>query len=265
MLGASAVPPPVPRRPLPVESCPVREEPAVAQPSALRINEHTLAAIDFFAATGAELRRAVAHGLQAFTLGVGEPAFVQHQRANDVFFVVSGQVRVTFYSERGREVAFLDLGPGAMFGELAALDDGPRSAHVEATTPCVLARMAQADFIALLGREPELARRVMRQLAAAVRRLTERVIEFSTIGVRERLYAELLRIARHGDVRNAQVLLGSLPTHAELANRISTHREAVSREMSALKRADLLRKVTGGWLLTDLARLEQLVAAATAT
>jgi CRP-like cAMP-binding protein len=81
---------------------------------------------------------------------------------------------------------------------------------------------------------PAFAIAVARQLAGHVRRLTTRVFEFSTMAVRQRLWAELLRLAEQAAEGADAARIGSLPTHAELASRISTHREAVSREMAWL-------------------------------
>lgn len=49
---------------------------------------------------------------------------------NDVFFIASGGVRVTIYSYSGKEISYQELGPGAMFGELSAIDHKPRTANV---------------------------------------------------------------------------------------------------------------------------------------
>ena len=50
----------------------------------------------------------------------------------DVFFLSTGKARVIMYSVAGKPVSFREIGPGDMFGEFAAIDDGPRSSSVEA-------------------------------------------------------------------------------------------------------------------------------------
>jgi CRP/FNR family cyclic AMP-dependent transcriptional regulator len=67
-------------------------------------------------------------------------------QSDDVFFIVSGRVRVIIYSSSGRAVTFRDLGPGDMFGELAAIDRQRRSAGVEALETCLIAQMTPAVF-----------------------------------------------------------------------------------------------------------------------
>jgi CRP/FNR family transcriptional regulator, cyclic AMP receptor protein len=92
-----------------------------------------------------------------------------------------------------------------------------------------------------------------------VRRVSERVVEFSTLGVQNRIHGELLRLAAETGHRRGQALLSPAPSLSDIANRISTHREAVSRELSRLGSIGLLRREGGNLLITDIARLEELV------
>ena len=60
-------------------------------------------------------------------------AIIAHRDSGrDVFFLLEGRARVTLYSENGREIAYRDVGPGEIFGELAGIDGKPRSASVVA-------------------------------------------------------------------------------------------------------------------------------------
>ena len=76
--------------------------------------------------------------------------------------------------------------------------------------------------------------------------MTERVYEFSTLVVRKRLIRELLRLAEDNEQREGSASISPAPTHFDLAARISTHREAVSREMSALAKREADRKARPG-------------------
>lgn len=183
------------------------------------------------------------------------------QGASDrnVNFIVSGAVHVTFYSKTGREVGFRDLGAGEMFGELAAIDGLPRSTQVVALRPTFIAALPQQAFISLLERQPAIALYVMRRLARLVRLLSDRVVEFSTLGVRNRIHAELLRLSRAVPVTGNQARIESPPTHIDMANLISTHREAVTRELRNLTKAGLIRRVKGALLVLDLERLRIMV------
>ena len=189
----------------------------------------------------------------------GEQIVSYDDPSNEVFFLASGRVRAIIYSADGKAVVFTDLKPGAMFGEIAAIDRGPRSATIEAIETCTVASLTASQFEALLLREPTAALATLRHVTQEVRRLSERVLEFSTLVVRNRIQAELLRLALDAGVQDGQASLSPGPSLSDLANRVSTHREAVSRELSRLSSIGLLRREGGDLRVTDVARLKGLV------
>jgi CRP/FNR family cyclic AMP-dependent transcriptional regulator len=194
------------------------------------------------------------------SVDAGKPLLLRTEQHGDVFLLVSGQVRVTTYSANGRQVTFRDSEAGEHFGDIAAIDGGPRSADVVTLEPSVLASLDRLSFMALLRDEPLVAERVMQRLASLVRQLSERVIDLSTLGVQNRLHAELLRLARTAGVEGNQARLEPAPKHAALASQISTNREQVTRELNVLVRGGVLRKDGKDLLVADAERLERMVA-----
>jgi CRP/FNR family transcriptional regulator, cyclic AMP receptor protein len=178
----------------------------------------------------------------------------------DVFFIVNGHVRVTIFSKAGHEVSFRDLNAGELFGELAAIDGKPRAANVVALTDCVLASMSESALWDTLHRHQSMADAMLRLLVSNVRALTERVFELSTLTVRNRIHAELLRLARQSDKGARPLTIAPMLTHAELASRLSTHREAVTRELSQLARLGLIERSGNDLVIPDIEALERLVA-----
>ncbi len=194
---------------------------------------------------------------------VNAPAEIIHHQdeSNDVFFITRGQVRAIIYSAMGKAVTFRDLHPGDMFGELAAIDGQRRSATVQAVSDCLVAQLSARAFWELLVSEPTVTRAVLLHLNGLVRSLSTRVYEFSTLAVRNRIQAELLRIARaDGEEREQGASIADAPTHAEIASRISTHREAVAREMSRLSKLGIIARRGKNLIIPDLGRLARMVA-----
>ena len=191
-----------------------------------------------------------------------QPLVLRAQDEGDVYFIVSGCVRITTYAASGRQVTFRDCGEGELFGELAAIDGGPRSADVVTLQPSVLASLAPADFRALLREEPLLAERVMLRLASLVRQLSERIIDLSTLEVPQRLQAELLRMAQATGVADNRARLEPSPKHAALASQISTNREQVTRELNALVRQGVLHKDGKALVVADVRQLADTLALA---
>lgn len=175
-----------------------------------------------------------------------------------VHFVIAGRVRATTYSRSGRQVTFRDQHSGDFLGEVAAIDGLPRSVDVVALESTLVASMTPAAFARLLQQQPLVAGRVLRRLATLVRGLSERVIDLS-IGVQNRIHAELLRLARAAGIRDNTARIDPAPPHADIASRVSTYRAQVTRELSALVRTGLLAKDRRALVVLDMARLGRLV------
>lgn len=189
----------------------------------------------------------------------GEPILSYLDDSDDVFFIALGEVRVTIYSTAGKAVSFRELGSGEIFGEFPAIDGGPRSASVEARTNCLIASMAGSSFRELLNSEPGLAQALLPRLTKMIRALTTRVYEFSTLAVNNRIQAELLRLASLGPKDGKAARIVPAPTHVEIASRVSTHREAVTRELNRLSRIGIIERRGGTLRVTDVGRLAEMV------
>jgi len=175
-----------------------------------------------------------------------------------VFFVVSGSVRVMIQSA-GREVMLRQIIAGEFFGELAAIDGQPRSSGIVATTDGTIARMRASVFRAAVHAHPDVCDRLLAILASQIRSLANRVNEFSTLDVRYRIYAELLRLSRPEPGSAGRAIISPPPAHAEIAARVSTRREAVARELKALERTGLIERRRGALALSDTSRLRRLI------
>jgi CRP/FNR family transcriptional regulator, cyclic AMP receptor protein len=180
----------------------------------------------------------------------------------DVFFISSGRARATYYAASGREISFRDLGPGEMFGEISAIDGLPRSISIVALTEMLVAIMPAQVLRELIRDYEQSAMALMLRMTRMIRGLSERVVEFSTLGVQDRIRAELLRLARKSSPGQNTAVIFPVPTHTEFANRISTHREAVTRELSNLCRAGLLERQDCSLIVRDVEKLSMIVSGA---
>jgi CRP-like cAMP-binding protein len=186
----------------------------------------------------------------------GQRLVAREDADRDLHFIVAGSVRVTTYSPGGRETSFRDLAEGTSFGELAALDGRPRSADVVALTPGLIASMPPAAFRELLRAEWIVNERVLVRLADLARGLVDRVVELSTLNVQQRVCLELLRLARASGGSPARI--EPAPKHTELANRVSTYREQVTRELTALVKAGVLARDGSALVVRDAAGLQRI-------
>ncbi|MCP5243468.1 Crp/Fnr family transcriptional regulator [Nitrosomonas sp.] len=182
-----------------------------------------------------------------------------HDSSNSVFFIVRGEIRVVYHSLSGHEVILCDLPAGEMFGELTAIDGRSRSATVLAKTSTLLASMTATDFMEIIFSNRCVAEAILKRLTSEVRRLTDRVYDFSTLAVNNRIQAELLRIARKNMTGPNTAVISPAPTHFDIANLVSTHREAVTRELGSLTKKKVVLRQGHDLHILDIAKLVDMV------
>ncbi|WP_235907655.1 Crp/Fnr family transcriptional regulator [Siccirubricoccus phaeus] len=156
----------------------------------------------------------------------------------EVFFLAEGVVRVLGRTSGGHELILNELKAGDMVGEYAAIDGGPRSAAVVALTRTRLCALPSAPFMAFVLATPAAALELLRMLTARVRERDARLIELVALPVRLRLASLLLRLSRPRAAGGR--VISPPPPHHELAARIGTRREVVSRILSQMQREGLL-------------------------
>jgi CRP-like cAMP-binding protein len=98
----------------------------------------------------------------------GQTIFLEGARGDDMYIVVEGQVDIV---TDGQIVETIE--PGSIFGEMALIDNRPRSAAAIARTDCLLTPVSRAHFLALIQRTPLFAIQVMRVMADRLRRANE--------------------------------------------------------------------------------------------
>lgn len=170
----------------------------------------------------------------------GQMLIAQGSDADEVYLIISGRVTVSVFSANGHETFLREMGPGRLIGELAAVSRLPRSATVIAAAPTILSRVTAEAFRAFLKDVPGAGSWLAEQLAARVRNLTEKSSELAALPVAARVVSELLRLAESAEPAGDGCRISGFPTHAELASRIGTHREAVNRELRYLVGRGLL-------------------------
>ncbi|HKO56715.1 MAG TPA: Crp/Fnr family transcriptional regulator [Thermoanaerobaculia bacterium] len=160
----------------------------------------------------------------------------------DVFCLIrDGEVKVTMISPEGKEIILSMLGPGDFFGEMALLDDEPRSATVIATEPLEVVTIWRSDFLSLLSENFGLTKKVLAELSRRLRTASNRIESLATMDVYGRLARFFLDLAREGgkSLDNGYVAV-TRPTHQSIANMIGTSRETVSRLIHDLMKQGLL-------------------------
>jgi CRP/FNR family transcriptional regulator, cyclic AMP receptor protein len=167
---------------------------------------------------------------------------VHADESGDVFCLIeSGKVKVTMISPDGKEIILSMFGPGDFFGEMAVLDEKPRSATVIAIDHLRLQTIWKDDFLKMLQENFGITRKIMAELSGRLRRASIRIESLATMDVYGRLARYFLDLAgKEGKADGRGYLAIERPTHQAIANMIGTSRETVSRLMHDLIERELL-------------------------
>ncbi|MEE9290655.1 MAG: Crp/Fnr family transcriptional regulator [Alphaproteobacteria bacterium] len=222
--------------------------------------ERSLAGITLFGGLDEAARRRLESRCRWRHCRPGETVLERGSESQEVLFIIRGAVNIVNFSLSGREVAYATLGAGESFGELAAIDGQPRSASVVATETTLLAVLPSAEFLNLLQERAEVTFRVLQNLTTMVRSGDIRIMELSTLAATQRVYAEILRMARPDTAVPDLWVIHPLPPLREIASRVSTTRETVARALGQLYPTGLVRRKGKSLYIMDRPKFEEKLA-----
>lgn len=176
---------------------------------------------------------------------------------SNFFAVCSGVVRISAPSELGKDAIFNLITPGEIFGEIALLDGGPRTADAVAIENCNLMVIERRDFMPIIREYPEVAMRLIEVLCARLRRTTEQVEDVMFLGLSGRLAKALLHLHNRSAIHQP-----SAPIHItqrEISQLIGASRESANKQLREWERRKWLQLTRGGVLVLSPHALESAV------
>ncbi|MFQ6021991.1 MAG: Crp/Fnr family transcriptional regulator [Acidiferrobacterales bacterium] len=159
---------------------------------------------------------------------------------NALYVILTGKVKIFLTDENQKEVIIDIQRPGDYFGELALLDEAPRSASVRTTENSTFLIISKSQFKNCLVKHPEIAINLIKELSQRLRATTENVKSLALMDVYGRIARTLLQFASEED---GSYVISEKLTHQDLANMVGASREMVSRIMKDLAR--------GGYIKTE--------------
>jgi CRP/FNR family cyclic AMP-dependent transcriptional regulator len=175
----------------------------------------------------------------------------------DVRFILSGSVRIIHRIAVGKEVILGEMAAGDFFGEIAAIDSEIRSANATTLTRTRICIMPQKIFMEILEKDSVVNCKVLNVLTQRIRSLNLRLAEHSFLQAKHRLYSELLRLSRPRPGHEGQRSVSPPPIQRELADRIGSRREVVSRELNSLERKGIILKTRGAIVIINVGELQK--------
>ena len=162
-----------------------------------------------------------------------EVIFEKGTLGNEMFAILHGRVKISSFSDEGKEMIFAILESGNFFGETALLDGQSRSATCTAIEECQMIVIKRQSFIFFLEKYPTVAIQLLTLLSQRIRKLDAQMEEISFFQLPTRLARKLLALAKdHGDIVGLKIEIAMNISQNELANMVCVSRESVNRQLN---------------------------------
>lgn len=156
-----------------------------------------------------------------------------------LYIISQGKVKISHSSAEGQEAVLAILGKGDFFGELALLDDSPRSATAEAIETTETLTLHRDDFLSFLDNNPAFARHVLNTLAKRIRHLNKQISDIFFLDLPARLARTLLLLAeQHGRKTNGAITIDLSLTQTDLAEMTGATRVSINKALGRFRRAE---------------------------
>ena len=175
----------------------------------------------------------------------GEVLFEQGDDGDALFVIISGSIEFSILSAHGRKLSLDIMRPGAIFGEIALFDPGPRTATATALEPSLVCRVRNPDVLRQLNVHPEVAADMIRLAGQRMRWMNTQLNEQVFLPISSRLARKLLHLTAETEATELSL------SQSELAEFIGATREAVSKTLSSWKRIGVIDVGRGGLTIRD--------------
>lgn len=201
--------------------------------------------------------RAVAEKLVRKTLAPGEDLFRQGERAESIFLIKMGSVKLWKISEEGRVVTLDIRKAGDLLGESVLLEEGDYPVGATCLEPTLTCGFDRRNFESLVLTRPDIGLVVIRNLSRRIQQLSAKVGALSEPNLEDRLYEVLVNVAGEVGARVPDGWAIAFPlTHEEIGFLVGAHRVSVTRALGRLRDTGKIRLSDGRLFIRNLAAIE---------
>jgi CRP/FNR family cyclic AMP-dependent transcriptional regulator len=177
-----------------------------------------------------------------------------------LYIIGKGKVKITHSTPEGQEAMLAIFGAGDFFGELALLDDSPRSATAEALEPTETLTLHREEFIRYINKHPMFALHVLHTLAQHIRRLNNQISDIFFLDLPARLARQLLQLAeQHGHETEEGIQIQLSLTQTDLAEMTGATRVSINKALGRFRRANWVKVGGRRFTIIDKEELQNLI------
>jgi CRP-like cAMP-binding protein len=187
-------------------------------------------------------RKAIAQEMRETTFDSNQAIFARGDQGREIYLVKHGRVKLSILTSEGRELAFAHAEAGHIFGEIAVLDGGQRTADATAVSKVVAATLSKSSLTRLIETRPVVREGVIRFLCSRVRLADQQLEGIALYPIEVRLARFFLTTARQKDAKGETVVLDLPISQTELALLIGASRPKVNAALALLQENGAIEK-----------------------
>lgn len=172
----------------------------------------------------------------------GQLVFSKGDRANELFIVLTGRMKISVLSGEGRELAFRAVGPGEIVGEIGVLDDGFRTADMTSVSQSDVLLLGKTSLSRILNERPAISRALILFLCQRLRDTTEQLESIALYQIEARIARFLLALAKQTRSDAGKVDVSLLLSQTELGNVLGASRPKVNVALNNLEECGAIRR-----------------------
>ena len=221
---------------------------------------YALQTVPFFANLSNEEASSLAGRLIPRRFGSGQIIFHLGDPGGLLYIITQGKVKISHSTPDGQEALLAILGNGDFFGELALLDDSPRSATAEAIESTETLTLHRDEFLRFMNQNPGFASHVLQTLARRIRKLNDQISDVFFLDLNGRLARILLNLAhKHGKPVEDGILIDISLTQTDLADMTGATRVSINKTLGRFRRAKWVSVQGRRFIILDQDALENVI------
>ena len=193
-------------------------------------------------------------------LDANQLLFSKGDEGDALYGVMQGRIRISAGAPSGKEVIINIMQPGELFGEIALLDGGPRTADATSMGKSELLQIRRPEFVSFIEREPKIANHFLKLLCDRLRTTTEMLEDSVFLSLPGRLAKRLLSMARaENEPTSPDQPLDLKISQADLGQYLGVSRESINKHLQLWQRQQWIALGRGKVTILDVEHLQELV------
>lgn len=200
---------------------------------------------------------AIAAELRETRFDAGQLVFARGDLGSEIFLIAEGRVRLSILTGEGRELSFAHIGRGSLFGEIAMLDGGVRTADATAVSRVAALTLSRAAYVRVVAARPAVGEAMTRFLCHRLREADQQLETIALYPIEGRLARFFLAAAAQKGSTSGRVALDLAMSQSELALLVGASRPKVNTALSLLESSGAITR-SGHRITCDLAELQRI-------